>query len=128
MENFKLFKIEDSLKSSLHKMNFTKPTPIQGMAIPAALEGKDILGTAQTGTGKTAAFSLPLLNHLCENKLRPAAKEPRALILAPTRELASQITKSLRDYGCEMEYLCHRQIIKRTLDAHWHTILSMIKW
>ena len=52
MENFKLLKIEDSLKNSLQKMNFIKPTPIQGMAIPAALEGKDILGTAQTGTGK----------------------------------------------------------------------------
>jgi len=62
MENFKLFKIEDSLKNSLQKMNFTKPTPIQGMAIPVALEGKDILGTAQTGTGKTLAFSIPLIN------------------------------------------------------------------
>ena len=50
MENFKLLKIEDSLKNSLAKMSFTKPTPIQGMAIPPALEGKDILGTAQTGT------------------------------------------------------------------------------
>ena len=56
MENFKLLKIEDSLKNSLEKMKFTKPTPIQAMAIPVALEGKDILGTAQTGTGKD--FSL----------------------------------------------------------------------
>ena len=64
MENFKSIKIEDSLKNSLLKMNFTKPTPIQGMAIPLALEGKDILGTAQTGTGKTLAFSIPLINKL----------------------------------------------------------------
>ena len=64
MENFKLLKIEDSLKNSLEKMNFTKPTPIQSMAIPVALEGKDVLGTAQTGTGKTLAFSIPLINRL----------------------------------------------------------------
>ena len=64
MENFKLLKIEDSLKNSLEKMKFTKPTPIQAMAIPVALEGKDILGTAQTGTGKTLAFSIPLINKL----------------------------------------------------------------
>ena len=59
MENFKLLKIEDSLKNSLQKMNFTKPTPIQGMAILAALEGNDILGTAQTVTGKTVDFRIP---------------------------------------------------------------------
>ncbi len=60
MENFKSIKIEDSLKNSLSKMNFVKPTPIQSKAIPVALEGKDILGTAQTGTGKTLAFSIPI--------------------------------------------------------------------
>ena len=81
MENFKLLKIEDSLKNSLHKMNFTKPTPIQGMAIPAALEGKDILGTAQTGTGKTLAFSIPLINKLILDK------NAFALVMCPTREL-----------------------------------------
>ena len=59
MENFKLFKIEDSLKSFAQNELY-KATPIQGMAIPVALEGKDILGTAQTGTGKTLAFSIPL--------------------------------------------------------------------
>ena len=62
MENFKLLKIEDSLKNSLEKMKFTKPTPIQAMAIPVALEGKDVLGTAQTGTGKIQ--ELILLIHL----------------------------------------------------------------
>ena len=68
MENFKLLKIEDSLKNSLQKMKFTKPTPIQSMAIPVALEGKDVLGTAQTGTGKTLAFSIPLINKLILDK------------------------------------------------------------
>jgi ATP-dependent RNA helicase RhlE len=105
MSDFKSLNLNALVFNAISQLGYSKPTPIQLEAIPHVIEGKDILGIAQTGTGKTAAFSLPLLNHLCENKLRPAAKEPRALILAPTRELASQITKSLRDYGCEMEYL-----------------------
>ena len=90
MENFKLLKIEDSLKNSLHKMNFTKPTPIQGMAIPAALEGKDVLGTAQTGTGKTLAFSIPLINRLILDK------NAFALVMCPTRELANQVMDAIK--------------------------------
>ncbi len=90
MENFKLLKIEDSLKKSLQKMNFTKPTPIQGMAIPAALEGKDILGTAQTGTGKTLAFSIPLINKLILDK------NAFALVMCPTRELATQVMDAIK--------------------------------
>ena len=64
MQNFNLFKIEDSLKDSINRMKFKEPTPIQNQAIPVALEGKDILGTAQTGTGKTLAFGIPLINKL----------------------------------------------------------------
>ena len=90
MENFKLLKIEDSLKNSLQKMNFTKPTPIQAMAIPAALEGKDILGTAQTGTGKTLAFSIPLINKLILDK------NAFALVMCPTRELATQVMEAIK--------------------------------
>ena len=90
MENFKLLKIEDSLKNSLKKMNFTKPTPIQGMAIPVALEGKDILGTAQTGTGKTLAFSIPLINKLILDK------SAFALVMCPTRELATQVMAAIK--------------------------------
>ncbi|MDG2361493.1 MAG: DEAD/DEAH box helicase [Hellea sp.] len=105
MSDFKSLNLNSLIFNAINKLGYSKPTPIQSEAIPHIIEGKDILGIAQTGTGKTAAFSLPLLNHLCVNKLRPAAKEPRALILAPTRELAYQITKSLRDYGSEMEYL-----------------------
>ncbi|MDC0353776.1 DEAD/DEAH box helicase [Candidatus Pelagibacter sp.] len=90
MENFKLFKIEDSLKDSLRKMNFTKPTPIQVMAIPVALEGRDILGTAQTGTGKTLAFSIPLINKLILDK------NAFALVMCPTRELATQVMEAIR--------------------------------
>ena len=90
MEKFKLLKIEDSLKNSLEKMKFTKPTPIQGMAIPVALEGKDILGTAQTGTGKTLAFSIPLINKLILDK------NAFALVMCPTRELATQVMAAIK--------------------------------
>ncbi|MDB9936846.1 DEAD/DEAH box helicase [Candidatus Pelagibacter sp.] len=90
MENFKLLKIEDSLKNSLQKMSFTKPTPIQGMAIPVALEGKDVLGTAQTGTGKTLAFSIPLINKLILDK------NAFALVMCPTRELATQVMAAIK--------------------------------
>jgi len=90
MENFKLLNIEDSLKNSLEKMKFTKPTPIQAMAIPVALEGKDILGTAQTGTGKTLAFSVPLVNKLILDK------NAFALVMCPTRELATQVMAAIK--------------------------------
>ncbi len=78
------------------------PTPIQTGAIPAQLSGRDLLGLAQTGTGKTAAFGLPILHRLLAEKGRPAPRTARALILAPTRELAVQIDQSLRDYGKHM--------------------------
>ncbi len=90
MENFKSIKIEESLKSSLSKMNFIKPTLIQSMAIPVALENKDILGTAQTGTGKTLAFSIPLINKLILDK------NAYALVMCPTRELASQVMSAIK--------------------------------
>ncbi len=90
MENFKLLKIEELLKNSLQKMNFIKPTPIQSLAIPVALEGKDILGTAQTGTGKTLAFSIPLINKLILDK------NAFGLVMCPTRELATQVMESIR--------------------------------
>ena len=90
MENFETLKIEDSLKNSLSKMNFVKPTPIQGMAIPVALEGSDILGTAQTGTGKTLAFSVPLINKLILDK------NALALVMCPTRELATQVMEAIK--------------------------------
>ena len=90
MENFGSIKIEDTLKHSLSKMNFIKPTPIQAMAIPVALEGKDILGTAQTGTGKTLAFSIPLINKLILDK------NAFALVMCPTRELASQVMEAIK--------------------------------
>lgn len=85
-----------ALNEALSHAGFTKPTPIQNQAIPMALEGHDILGLAQTGTGKTLAFGLPLIEHLLAAPGRPAPKTAKALILAPTRELVNQIAESLR--------------------------------
>ena len=78
---------------------YIAPTPIQEQCIPHLLEGRDLLGTAQTGTGKTAAFTLPLLQRLFRNSRKPRKGTPRALILAPTRELAAQIEESIQTYG-----------------------------
>ena len=78
---------------------YVTPTPIQQKSIPHLIEGRDLLGTAQTGTGKTAAFTLPLLQRLSRHKTRPRRGTPRALILAPTRELAAQIGDSVLTYG-----------------------------
>ena len=79
--------LPDVLQDSLQRMQFTQPTPIQAQAIPPALAGQDILGSAQTGTGKTAAFLLPALTHL----LRPDGQHNHVLVITPTRELAQQV-------------------------------------
>ncbi len=79
--------------------NYTAPTPIQAQSIPHLLQGRDLLGCAQTGTGKTAAFALPILQRLATAKRNPGARAMRALILTPTRELASQIDDSIAVYG-----------------------------
>ncbi len=81
---------------------YAEPTPIQRQAIPALLAGHDLLGIAQTGTGKTAAFVLPLLQRLSEEPGRSEPRRPRALILAPTRELASQIGERIGAYGANL--------------------------
>lgn len=86
------------LLKALQKEGYTKPTPIQEQAIPQALQGKDILGLAQTGTGKTAAFALPILQLLNRESFN-GYKHTRALILTPTRELAVQISESFQTYG-----------------------------
>ena len=89
------------LNKTLAANGFTEPTPIQNQAIPLALEGHDILGIAQTGTGKTLAFGLPLVAHLLEQHGKPEPKTAKALILAPTRELVNQIAESLRMFTRE---------------------------
>jgi ATP-dependent RNA helicase RhlE len=83
--------LAEPLLRSLHDAGYATPTPIQAKAIPNLLDDHDLIGIAQTGTGKTAAFALPILQHLSEDSVRPPAKGVRALVLAPTRELALQI-------------------------------------
>ena len=90
MQHFDELNLPQQLRAALKTMNFTTPTPIQAQSIPPALEGRDILGSAATGTGKTGAFGIPLVNRLLSN--------PRgsALILCPTRELATQVLSQLK--------------------------------
>lgn len=90
---FKDFELEPRLQRNLQAMGFERPMPIQSAAIPPALKGCDILGSAETGTGKTAAFLLPLLQKLITS---PRLRQPRALILTPTRELALQVADQAR--------------------------------
>ncbi len=95
--------LHDRLLEALAAEGYSEPTPIQAQAIPPALAGRDILGIAQTGTGKTAAFALPILHRLIAAAMPgsrpPAGRKPRVLVLSPTRELASQIGESFATYG-----------------------------
>jgi ATP-dependent RNA helicase RhlE len=87
-DGFRRLDLIEPLRHALVGAGFTVPTPIQSRAVPIAIAGRDILGSAQTGSGKTAAFSLPVLQHLAAGRRRSIANAPRPLILAPTRELA----------------------------------------
>ena len=91
--------IIDPLQRALAKEGYVTPTPIQMQAIPYLLKGKDLMGIAQTGTGKTAAFVLPILQRMSEEFKVPTPGTPRVLVLAPTRELAAQIGQSFATYG-----------------------------
>jgi ATP-dependent RNA helicase RhlE len=100
MTHFNTFGLTDPLVQGILATGFTVPTPIQSQAIPPALEGRDIIGCAQTGTGKTAAFVLPILNRLASQRTPGKKKRTiRSLILTPTRELAVQIERAILDYG-----------------------------
>ncbi|MGG6462648.1 DEAD/DEAH box helicase [Solilutibacter silvestris] len=97
--NFETLGISPALLRALADAGYTTPTPIQAQAIPLVLSGEDVLGGAQTGTGKTAAFGLPLLQHLSKNMGVRGPRKPRALILVPTRELAVQVSDNLKTYA-----------------------------
>ncbi|MEZ6135066.1 MAG: DEAD/DEAH box helicase [Pirellulaceae bacterium] len=108
MKTFDELDLIAPLTIALSEEQYTTPTPIQAQTIPPALEGRDILGCAQTGTGKTAAFALPILNRLGERHRRAAPNRPLVLVLAPTRELAIQIGESFATYG---RHLRLRQVL-----------------
>ena len=97
MTDFSMLGLAPSLMDALSRLTITTPTPIQARASPPAMEGRDILGLAQTGTGKTLAFGLPILHGLLDTP-RPAPKTAKALILAPTRELVNQIAENLQPF------------------------------
>ena len=119
--NFEQLGLIEPLLKALKKEGYTHPTPIQEQSIPIVLNGQDLLGLAQTGTGKTAAFVLPVLQRLIENTYESKGyKHIRTLILTPTRELASQIGDSIKAYG-QHTNITH-QIIFGGVSQHAQTI------
>ncbi len=99
MTSFQDFNLADALTRALKEENYHTPTPIQAQTIPLALQGRDVIGIAQTGTGKTASFALPILHRLLQNRIKPLPKTARVLVLSPTRELSGQILDSFNTYG-----------------------------
>lgn len=99
MTTFKDLQLIEPIQKALEAQGYETPTPIQEQAIPHVLLGKDLFGCAQTGTGKTAAFSIPILQHLTLKPSEQGKRKIRALILTPTRELASQIDENIKEYG-----------------------------
>ncbi len=108
MKTFEEINLLPAVQRALSEERYTVPTPIQAQTIPAALDGRDVLGCAQTGTGKTAAFALPILNRLAEHSRKAPPNQPLVLVLAPTRELAIQIEESFATYG---RHLRLRQVL-----------------
>ncbi len=99
MTSFNDFGLVEPIVRALAEEKYLTPTPIQAQTIPLAMQARDVIGIAQTGTGKTAAFALPIINHLYTKRLRPDKKACRVLVLSPTRELSGQIADSFRAYG-----------------------------
>ncbi|MEM1300718.1 MAG: DEAD/DEAH box helicase, partial [Pseudomonadota bacterium] len=89
--------LDPKVVKAVEEAGYSAPTPIQAGAIPEALKGRDVLGIAQTGTGKTASFTLPMISILAKGRAR--ARMPRSLILCPTRELAAQVAENFEKYG-----------------------------
>ena len=99
MKSFNELGLAAPIARAIADEKYESPTPIQAQAIPPIMSGRDLVGIAQTGTGKTAAFALPILNHLLNKRLRAEQRSCRVLILSPTRELSGQILESFRTYG-----------------------------
>jgi ATP-dependent RNA helicase RhlE len=99
LTNFSDFNLNDAIVKALTEEKYETPTPIQAQTVPIAMTGRDVIGIAQTGTGKTAAFALPILHRLAQNPRMSERKHCRVLVLSPTRELSGQILDSFRAYG-----------------------------
>lgn len=103
ISNFESLGLARPILDALASRNYTTPSPIQAAAIPHVMAGRDLIGCAQTGTGKTAAFALPILHRLAANPARRTPGQPRALVLTPTRELAAQIEENFTAYGRKLD-------------------------
>ena len=114
MMNFDDLDICDDIKSAIAEMGFKNMTPIQKMAIPEALSGKDVIGQAQTGTGKTVAFSIPILE-----RIFIPDRSPQAIILCPTRELSIQVAEviSVQPESCQFRLQRKSQKLEKTLKS-----------
>src|SRR5262249_52133784 len=99
LNSFAAFGLTEPITRALAQENYVTPTPIQSQTVPVVMRGRDVVGIAQTGTGKTAAFALPILHRLSTDRRRPEPKRCRVLVLAPTRELSAQILDSFKAYG-----------------------------
>ena len=101
-------RLDQKLQAAVKDAGYEKPTPIQEKAMPYLFEGRDLIGIAQTGTGKTAAFMLPILNHLVRVRRPRHIGHPRALVLSPTRELAAQTAENVKTYSkyCQLPFAC----------------------
>ena len=97
MTKFSDLNLDEKVLKAIAETGYETPTPIQAEAIPHAIMGRDVLGIAQTGTGKTASFTLPMITILAQGRAR--ARMPRSLILCPTRELAAQVAENFENYG-----------------------------
>jgi superfamily II DNA/RNA helicase len=104
LNSFNEFGLAEPILRALAEERYVTPTPIQSQTIPLLLAKRDVIGIAQTGTGKTAAFALPILNQLAANRVRPERKCCRVLVLSPTRELSGQILDSFRTYGRHLRF------------------------
>src|SRR4030081_3950609 len=92
--SFQEMGLMDAVVHGVQSLGFVEPTPVQERCIPLILEGRDVIGSAQTGTGKTAAFALPILSQISQH-----SPQPRVLVLEPTRELAAQVETAIRDFA-----------------------------
>jgi ATP-dependent RNA helicase RhlE len=118
------FKLDDSITRALAEEKYLTPTPIQAQTIPLVMAGRDVIGIAQTGTGKTAAFALPILHYLAANPRPLVRKSCRILVLSPTRELSGQILDSFRAYGRHLRIRAALTIGGVSMGAQVRTLLN----
>jgi ATP-dependent RNA helicase RhlE len=124
LTSFDDFALNNAITRALSEEKYLVPTPIQAQTIPAVMSGRDVIGIAQTGTGKTAAFALPILHRLAANARRPAPKSCRILVLSPTRELSSQTLDSFRAYGRHLRLRAALAIGGVSMGAQVRTLLN----